>query len=552
MNFDFDFDFVVIGSGFGGSVMSCRLSEKGYSVALLERGQQYGMHEFPRRLHEIKEKLFWDPEDKKYGFMEIRDYADNDLMSVTASGLGGGSLIYANVLMPMDPESFHGWPGGITRQTLDPYYDKALQMLEAEPYPQDSDPYFEGTPKTQMFKKISQELKTADDALEPPEFIYPHLAVRFKGAFPGEQSLNAQGVIQSKCNKCGECDIGCNIHAKNTLDLNYIQRARSEKPGGQKAQVFTHALVESLRALEPEGYEVIYIDPKNPAKKTILKAKKVILSAGSLGSTTLLLKMKKQGHLKNLSTRLGYGWCGNGDLEGTVLNTPHDNVPTMGPVITGAIKYKFQPYPDGFAHSCYIQDAGFPVGLSWYLSGKVPNPESILHLIQLGWHFLKTYLKKKLRLKNSVIEINVGDEFSKALDRDRFVRKSFMLLGMGRDRSDGQITLREDDEPIINWSLKGSQLHYDRVRREMKQIAQKMQGEFADNPLTHLNKIIAVHPIGGCCMGESPSEGVVSPHGEVFGHPGLYVVDASIIPTSLGPNPSLTIAALAEYIADHI
>ena len=98
--------------------------------------------------------------------------------------------------------------------------------------------------------------------------------------------------------------------------------------------------------------------------------------------------------------------------------------------------------------------------------------------------------------------------------------------------------------------MKSSQLHYDRVRRAMKTMANKMEGIFVDNPLTYLNKIIAVHPIGGCVMGESKETGVVDGKGEVFGHKGLFVVDASIIPTSLGPNPSLTIAAMAERIAD--
>lgn len=124
-----DYDVIVIGSGFGGSVMSCRLVEKGYRVCLLERGQKWNMFSFPRRINDIRNKLFWDPEDNKYGFMEIRDYPESDLMSVTASGLGGGSLIYANVLMPMEPDYFYQWPGGINKSTLDPYYNKVLDTM---------------------------------------------------------------------------------------------------------------------------------------------------------------------------------------------------------------------------------------------------------------------------------------------------------------------------------------------------------------------------------------------------------------------------------------
>src|ERR1035437_997878 len=138
----YDFDVIVIGSGFGGSVMSCRLSEKGYKVCLLERGHRWKMNEFPRRVHEIREKLFWDPEDNKFGIMELRDYDESNVMSVCASGLGGGSLIYANVLMRMPSDFFHNWPGKLTRAKLDPFYDQVIDMLEAAPYPFDSDAFY--------------------------------------------------------------------------------------------------------------------------------------------------------------------------------------------------------------------------------------------------------------------------------------------------------------------------------------------------------------------------------------------------------------------------
>ena len=544
----FDFDVIVIGSGFGGSVMTCRLAEKGIKVCQLERGKHYKMWDFPRRIHEIKEKLIWDPKDKRFGFMEIRDYPESDLMSVTASGLGGGSLIYANVLMRMPEENFAGWPNGITRKTLEPYYDKVVNTMEASPYPLDNE-YYNRTPKTHLFKKIGESLEQTEEELEKPKVIFPDLAIRFKGDFPGQQTLNSHGALQSNCNKCGECDIGCNIHAKNTLDLNYIFRAQKQKVA---ADVRTNALVESFSPIEDKegGYEVIYYNPLEPEKKIKLTAKKVVVSAGSLGSTALLLRMQKEGKLKNLSPMLGKKWCGNGDLEGSVLNTPHDVIPTKGPVITAAIQHKFKPYPDGYAHNAFIQDAGFPIGLGWYVSGKIPSVHFLIRPIKIGIRYLKEFFFKLIGSPMHKGEVNVGDKLIDLLDSEKFVRKAYLLLGMGRDRNDGEIKLREDGEPIIKWQMKSSQLHYDRVRRAMKTMANKMEGMFVDNPLTYLHKIIAVHPIGGCVMGESKETGVVDGKGEVFGHKGLYVVDGSIIPTSLGPNPSLTIAAMAERIAD--
>ena len=169
-----DFDVVVIGSGFGGSVMTCRLAEKGYSICLLERGQRYGFGEFPRHTHELKD-IAWDPDDDLFGLYEANMFPKSDAYIVCASGLGGGSLVYANVLLKMPEDFFQTWPGGITRQKMDPYYDRVLTMLEASPYPYDSDPYYRDTPKLKSVKEIASTLKSSSDATAKPEFIYPHL-----------------------------------------------------------------------------------------------------------------------------------------------------------------------------------------------------------------------------------------------------------------------------------------------------------------------------------------------------------------------------------------
>jgi cholesterol oxidase len=222
-------------------------------------------------------------------------------------------------------------------------------------------------------------------------------------------------------------------------------------------------------------------------------------------------------------------------------------------VISTAIQYRFQPYPDGFGHGIIIQDAGIPAWFGWYLTAKFNSVWFWPRIFKLIWKEILKYGKKLyvgLRLHRLHRETNIGDDIARFIDADTYLRKSYILLGMGRDRNDGFVRLSEDDKPVIKWKMKNSKLHYDRTRREMKKIAVAMGGRFQDNPLTYLDKMIAVHPLGGCRMAEDPKNGVVNTQGEAFGHPGLYVVDASIIPTSIGPNPSLTIAALAEYIAD--
>lgn len=543
------YDYIIIGSGFGGSVMTCRLVEKGYKVLLIERGRQWKMHEFPRRPHEIQQNMFWDPEDQKFGLMEFQDNLESDVISLSASGLGGGSLIYANVLYRIPEESLKSWPGGWTRQKMDPYYDKVLSTMEAKPYPFESESYYHHTPKTAILKKISSELKVSADENKAPEFSLPPLAVRFEGSFPGEQSRNSHGALQSKCNKCGECDLGCNIHAKNTLDLNYLYRAKHL--ANDKLEVRTHTEVRRIEKHD-DLYKVTAVIPQMPEQELSFTSKNVVVSAGSVGSTSLLLKMKKEGHLPHLNSWLGKKWCGNGDLLGIVTNTEDNIDPSNGPVITSAIQYSFKNYPDGFAHNMVIEDAGFPIGMSWYLSGKVPQIDTIVGTTKLIIRNIKNYICKVLRIASPNGEINIGDDFAKAIDQASFVRRAFLLLGMGRDRSDGEIQLRDDNQPIIRWKLEQSALHYSRLKEKMKEIAEKLGGKFIDNPLTHLDKVIAVHPLGGCPMGNTAEEGFVSPDGKVFGYEGLYVVDGSIIPTSIGPNPSLTIAALAEYIAEQI
>lgn len=542
----FDYDVIVVGSGFGGSVMSCRLTEQGHKVCLLERGQEYPMHSFPRRLHDVKNKMFWDPKDNKFGYMEIRNTPESDLMSVTASGLGGGSLIYANVLLPMPAEYFEWWPKPYTRELLDPYYQKVIDTMEASPYPINR-PFYSETTKTKRYRELASQLPKDNFTENGPDLLEPDLAIRFEGEFPGQQMKNKHGAIQSSCTKCGECDVGCNIHAKNTLDLNYIFRAKNWKDN--PLEIKTRAEVFDIDALD-EGYRIHYRNPEDHEETKIITAKKVVLSMGAVHSPAMLLKWKKYGKLPKLSDRLGEKWCGNGDLLGFAIDCDKDMEPTNGPVITTALRYQFKSYPDGYPSALYLEDAGVPIGIAWYLAGKMPSPDSALETVKVTVSFLKNYVVKALGFKDENEEINLGDDFAKMLDKDTELQKILILLGMGKDRNSGKIKLREsDDEILVEWDIEPSRIHFDRTRKQMAHVAKALGGTFINNPLTHLDKIIAVHPLGGCTMGFSPEDSVVNTKGEVFGYDGLYVVDGSILPTSVGPNPSLSIAAVAEYIA---
>jgi cholesterol oxidase len=538
------YDYIIIGSGFGGSVMTHRLTEKGYSTCLLERGSEYPMQSFPRRVHETKEKLFWEPEKEKYGYMEVRDDASSDFLSVTGSGLGGGSLIYANVLLRLQKEYFEGWPFNINAEALEEHYLTVLDMMDATPYPFGKDKYYSDTPKTKLYRETAERIEIDEDMLEKPKVLAPDLAINFKGEFPGEQSLNKHGKVQSKCNKCGECDIGCNIHAKNTLDLNYLHLAR--KNG---AEIRTSAEVTDIIKKE-NTYLIKYVNPIS--KETFeIESAKVVVSAGAIGSTRLLLAQKDKGNLPNLSQALGKNICGNGDFLAYSNNTKETIDPTKGPVITTAIEYKMTPYPDGYKHVMYLEDAGAPIGLAWYLAAKIPQPKMIFKYINFLSFTLQRYFKKVFKVKQLDSEVNLGEEFSDAIDSDQFVRNMFVHLAMGRDRHSGHMVL-EDGEYKVRWNIADSKLHFDRVKKELKKYTKKWKGTFMENPFMHTDKIFAVHPLGGCIMHEDPTQGVINEDGEAYNYEGLYVVDGSIIPNSLGPNPSLTIAAMAERIASRI
>jgi cholesterol oxidase len=542
---------VVIGSGFGGSVFACRLAERqSATVYVLERGRQYGRNQFPRRPDQLRE-AFWDPTDGKYGMFEYQSFPSADIDVLTASGLGGGSLIYANVLYEMPPEFFAGWPGGIDRQTIDPYYQKVIDMMEARPYPLDQPtwPYVE-TPKTQALQRAYERLSSDPLGRPAAQLEWPKLAIRF-GREPGKEEPNKHGKRQTNCIMCGECDIGCNVHAKNTLDLNYL--ARAESCG---ATVRTGAEVRAiLPKADGTGYTVVYADPRSRSELQRLDATYVVVAAGSLGSTKLLLRMKHSGVLPHLSAALGTKWSGNGDLLGFCVKSSEAIYPSTGPVITGAIRFFHGRYPDGAPHGLYIEDAGLPNILVWYFTAVTPARHSLIEGLKGVWRYLRHG-----GLGGG--EVNIGTDISPVFFHEsELVSRTMVFLGMGRDRSSGVIRLYPenptaltpfDDADIhLHWDDGPSQLHFERLRDGMERLTTALGGQYLEARVKNFTKYVAVHPLGGCPMGDSPRNGVVDARtGEVFGHRGLYVIDGSIIPTSIGPNPSLTIAALAEIFAE--
>ena len=581
------FDAVIIGSGFGGSVMAYRLAEAGLKVCLLERGKPYPPNSFARAPYDLG-KNFWDPSSGLYGMFDVWSFKRSG--ALVSSGLGGGSLIYANIHLRKDPQwfkedkpdgSYEPWP--ITYEDLETHYGRAEKMLNVQKYPLDHPPYNQ-TMKTFALREADQKLQLDDQSTHKWEKL--NLAVSFRtrnvanpddddpanppvvGAqlhedFPNYHTVTSgREMPRSTCRLCGECDLGCNFGSKNTLDYNYLTAAIHQRPN--PAQIETLCEVKAIAPLDGAGYKVEFvrhdpaaIDPLTgqcpPPPRFTITCDRLIISAGTFGSPYLLLK--NQANFPALSQKtLGSRFSVNGDLLSFIVKSmeekngkmvPRRIDPSFGPVITSAIRVGDTldgngPQGRGF----YTEDGGNPYLLSWF--SEVSGLPSFL---RRSLKFLKMAAKYRLGFNN---DANLSAELSDLVGPASSSISSFPVLTMGRDFANGRLFLK-DNLLDCDWAQDKSQEYFDRVHRVGKAIARALNAEYLDNPsYQYLHQVLTAHPLGGCPMGVAAETGVVNSYGEVFGHRGLYVVDGSIMPGPVGPNPSLTIAATSDRAADHI
>jgi cholesterol oxidase len=538
---DAHFDALIVGSGFGGSVSAYRLADAGLDVCLLERGRPYPPGSFADSPHEMA-RNFWDPSEGYFGLYDLWSF--RGIEALVSSGLGGGSLIYANVLLRKDERWFvnedleHGgyesWP--VTRADLDPHYDRVEAMIKPQRYPLEHAPY-DTTAKTHALAAAAERVGRRAEL--------PPLAVTFanegRPPVPGErieEQPNLHGAPRYTCRLVGECDIGCNLGAKNTLDFNYLSAA---KRAG--AELRTGAEVRSFAPLDGGGFRISYVTHPGREEHTV-GARRLVLSAGTLGSTFLLLKNRDA--FPGLSPRLGSRFCGNGDLLTFAVNTTEVTDPARGPVITSAIRYPDELDGEGdHGRGFYIEDAGVPGFVPWLVQSS-EAPGSLRRAAMVAWRILRQRL-------TGDPDSNLSAEAAGILGDGRLSGRFLPLLGMGRDIPDGTMKLTKRGYLDVDWRTRKSGPYFDRLRAESRRLAEALGAEkFVDNPLWLLRRVITVHALGGCPMGRTPEEGVVDPRGRAFGCEGLHIADGSVMPGPVGPNPSLTIAALADRFADSI
>jgi cholesterol oxidase len=479
----------------------------------------------------------------------------DEISVLVGSGVGGTSLIYLDVQIDAFPTSFdivdHAghkrWPDKLAWAEIMPeYYRRVFEMLRPSPIP-------EPPLKTHALKA------GADAAGDADRFRLLDLAV-YWGRQGSERGVLNQdpygrgGPPQIGCAYCGECFLGCNTHSKNTLDLNYLWLA--QRAGAEVYSQHNVVKIEQNPAdhpVHPNGYRVHYEDLRwNVAG--VVSTNLLILAAGTLGSTELLLRCKhgyRQGRsrvaptLPDLSDRLGLYFSGNGDFGAVGFETNRLVNPMQGPTITATIDYRDRLNGHGFL----IEDGGFPDIVRRHLramSGQFVSGWKVLHI-------LKNLFNRGGR------EGLARVVFHELLDQLDLVatRDALPYLAMGIDAADGHMSIDDAGSLRIHWNNTDSMAFFRALEATLREITERpspgLDGNIFLNPTWSMQRhLITVHPLGGCPMGDDETRGVVDPDGQVFGYPNLYVADGSIVPSALGPNPSKTIAALAERIAEQI
>lgn len=517
------FDVIVVGSGFGGAITACRLAEKGLEVLVLERGRRWSPKDYPRKVGDAW--LFNDEQPaRQNGWLDLRFF--NRMTVALAAGVGGGSLSYSSVALEALPSLFaDGWPPEITYGELKPHYDRVAAMMDLQTVPDN-----QLTQRFKLAREAAEALGYGDRVSKVP------LAVTFSNEWNyqlpdphhpkhSKPFTNAQGQTQGTCIHLGNCDIGCDVRAKNTLDLNYIPLA--ERHGAEVRPLHV------VRAIErhDSGYRVVF-DRVHDGRlvRGDEVAARVVVAAGSLGSTELLLRARdEQRTLPNISRLLGQHWSANANvLTMATYGDARRVQQTLGPTISGAVDFM-----DGSINgqAFVVEDDGFPNvllnALRGVLSGEARADAGRSLLDQIQEHV-------------------AGDERS---------RNVMVWLGAGMDAADGQLSLEKrllakTKTLTLRWRHEQSEAVIDAIMTIHRRMTEATQGRLQPNLGWKLFKnLVTLHPLGGCKMGSSIDTGVVDHAGQVFGYPNLFVIDGAMLPTPIGRNPSHTIAALAERAA---
>ncbi len=521
---DNHYDCIVIGSGFGGAVSALRLAQKGYRVAVLEKGRRYRTEDFPKTNWNLR-KFLWMPKAGLYGIQCLTLL--RHVFILHGAGVGGGSLVYANNLLVPPDEVFERpeWGPGDAKARLAPHYQTARRMLGATPAKR----LGKGD---EVLREIGLEL-TGQDTFH----------VNDVGVFFGEPGktvpdpyFDGQGPRRTGCTFCGACMIGCPVGGKNTLDKNYLHLA-----AGLGAVIIPETEVYAVRPrdqAEGGGYQLRTRRPTGllPRRKTY-RADRVVFSGGVMGTVKLLMACRDAGDLPKLSPALGQLVRTNS--EALLAVTARDKSADFSEqiAITSGI------YPDENTHIelvhynrgsdlmgtllTLLTDGGRLPRWMYFVGTALRHPLTFLRSLWVGGWAART---------NILLVMQTLDNY---LNLER--RRRWWRLG-GRS---------------LNSSLPPGEKKAPSYIPVANQVARRMAQKLDGVPLSAWSEVLfdvssTAHILGGCVMGQDPERSVVDLQGQVHGYPGLYVADGSVVPVNLGVNPSLTITALSEYIMSQL
>lgn len=505
-----DYDVIVIGSGFGGSVAALRLTEKGYRVAVLEMGARWRAEDFPPSNWHAR-KSMWQPYLGMFG--PVRATFLNHVGISTGVGVGGGSLIYGNVLYePL--QGFYNDPqwASITdwRAELAPYFDQAKRTLGVATNPR-------LTPSDAVLRSVADDLGVGD-TFHPTQV----------GVFFGEPGktvpdpyFGGVGPDRAGCVFCAKCMSGCTQNAKNTTDRNYLYLA--EKAG---AQVHPMTTVVDVREAPGGGYVVETVRSGRwiRRQRRTWRAEQVVFAAGTLGTQNLLHRLRAGGSLPRISPRLGELARTNSEVVLRVASRTRTDL-AEGVAGTSSIHPDVNTHVEAFR---YGKGNSFPYVLDTTLVDGDTHRLSkwILTNLRRPRAFLRTFDLR--RASERTLMLLVMQDLDNSLTT--YLRRG--LLGMKMASRQGKGAPNQNWIPVAN----------DVARR----VADKIDGDPHVMYGDIVNKPATGHFIGGCALGDSPESGVVDPYQRLYGYDGLHVVDGSAIPANLGVNPALTITAMAE------
>ncbi len=508
----FDYDVVVVGSGFGGSVTALRLTEKGYRVGVMEAGRRFADDEFPETSWKLRRYL-WAPWARCFGIMRITLL--KDVLITSGTGVGGGSLVYANTLYePL--ELFYADPhwAHITdwRDELAPHYAQAKKMLGVTTYPG-------RTPADDLVEQLARDYGVGET------FHPTDVGVLFgdePGANLGDPFFGGAGPDRNACLDCGACMTGCRHNAKNTLVKNYLFLA--EKNG---ADIHALTTVHDVREREGGGYEVRTRRTGNPLRRKTFTAEQVVFAGNALSTQDLLHRLKERS-LPHLSDQIGALSRTNSEAVLSARSAAKDADYTEGVAITSSF------HPDAVTHVepvRYGRGSGALSLMNMALPDR-PGPGGRLRAVLRGYRLLGLRGTLKLHSPRRWAEQSIVILVMQSVDNSITTFRKRGLLGSRLTSKQGA------GEPNPDWIPVADRVSKD-VAAAIGGHPGSSVGELVGVPLT-------AHFIGGCVIGETAETGVIDPYQRMHGYDGLHVADGSAISANLGVNPSLTITAQAE------